>query len=312
VAEAHGLEWQKNHFKKAKLATALFNDKILSIDVSNTILELNNLRRDVSYGEPGDELVGADLESIVGDLETCIGEVADLVKLTESDCAAVLIGSAARGCRTEHSDIDILLICTKKIGTLPIIPGYHIKFGTEVDFMRRLAAGEDFEAWCIRLGVTLVDRGVWSRIKAASGEVWPRWESKVVHGIRRLFLASQLSGGGDMFAAKEELVFVLGHIARALLLRVGTFPLSRPELADQIRALGYVHLADLHERLRICDKPSRKDVSLGLLYSKKLLVYLDRSMYGKIAQDYAKIARVKELVRMQRNGFPGGKQREPI
>jgi predicted nucleotidyltransferase len=35
---------------------------------------------------------------------------AELVKLTDSDCAAVLIGSAARGRRTEQSDIDILFI----------------------------------------------------------------------------------------------------------------------------------------------------------------------------------------------------------
>ncbi|HYW43860.1 MAG TPA: hypothetical protein VE959_13440 [Bryobacteraceae bacterium] len=234
----------------------------------------------------------------------------DLVQLTVSDCAAVLIGSAARGCRTEYSDIDILLICTHKIAPLPVIPGYHIKFGTEADFMRRLEAGEDFEAWCVRLGVTLVDRGVWARVKAASGEVWPRWEWKVVHGIRRLFLASQLSEGGDLLAANEELVFALGHIARALLLRAGTFPLSRPELADQVRALGYAHLADLHERLRVGDTPSHRDVSLGLLYSKKLLVHLDRSTYGKIARDDANVARAKELLRLQRNRSPNGNRRE--
>jgi len=85
VAEARGLEWEKNHFKKAGLATALFNDKILSIDVGNTILRLNNLRKDVSYGEPGDELAGADLESIVSDLETFIEEVEGIVEAVEEE-----------------------------------------------------------------------------------------------------------------------------------------------------------------------------------------------------------------------------------
>jgi predicted nucleotidyltransferase len=230
----------------------------------------------------------------------------DLMKLTESDCAAVLIGSAARRRRTDQSDIDILFISAEKLASVPAIPGYHIRFGTEADFMRRLAAGEDFEAWCVRLGVTLVDRGVWSRVKAAAGDVWPRWEVKVVHGIRRLFLASQLSELGDLFAAKEELVFVLGHIARALLLKTGTFPLSRPELADQVRSLGHVHLADLHERMRTLDTPSPKDVSRGLLYSKKLLVHLDRTTYGKIARDYSKAARAKELKREQLKGSLNG------
>jgi predicted nucleotidyltransferase len=226
---------------------------------------------------------------------------ADLVRLTESDCAAVLIGSAARGCRTEHSDIDILLVSTDKIAHLPVIPGYHIKFGTEADFIRRLNGGEDFEAWCVRLGIPLIDRGVWSRIKIEAGDVWPRWELKIPHGIRRLLMASQLSDLGDLFAAKEELVYVLGHIARALLLKTGTFPLSRPELADQIRRLGFSRLADLHERLRSDDAPSAKDVSLGMLYSKKLLVHLDRVTYGRIAQDYVKTMRAKELERGQRN-----------
>lgn len=85
VAEAQGLKWEKNHFKKAELAAALFKDKILSIDISGTILYLNNLRKDVSYGEPVDELAGADLESIVGDLETFIHEVEGIVDTLEEE-----------------------------------------------------------------------------------------------------------------------------------------------------------------------------------------------------------------------------------
>jgi len=223
----------------------------------------------------------------------------DLVGLTESDCAAVLIGSAARGCRTEQSDIDLLLISTEKVASGPLVPGYHTKFATEADFLRRLAAGEDFEAWCVRLGVPLVDRGVWARIQVSAGDVWPRWETKVLHGVRRLLLASQLSDLGDRPAAREELVFALGHIARALLLKTGTFPLSRPELADQVRNLGYVHLAELHERLRTDDTPSPHDVLRGLLYSKKLLVDLDRATYATITQGSVKLARAKEWKRSQ-------------
>src|ERR1039457_2875228 len=88
-----------------------------------------------------------------------------------------------------------------------VISGYHIKFSTEADFLRRLNAGEDFEAWCVRYGVQLLDRGAWERIKSSSANVWPRWDIKVVHGIRRLFLASELSKMGDREAAREELIF---------------------------------------------------------------------------------------------------------
>jgi predicted nucleotidyltransferase len=236
------------------------------------------------------------------------GVAAGLLDLTEADCAVILIGSAARGRRTNQSDIDILFISTEKVSGVPMLPGYHIKFSTDVDFLRRLNAGEDFESWCARYGVTLLDRGVWARIKACSENVWPRWETKVVHGIRRLFIASQLSTMGDGLAAREELVFVLGHIARGLLLKAGRFPLSRPELAAQVREIGYPHLADIHERLRNADSPSDSDLSLGLRYSKKLLIHLDRTIYGRIARDHARMTRGKEIRRAQlqaaRNGHP--------
>jgi predicted nucleotidyltransferase len=221
----------------------------------------------------------------------------ELASLTDSDCAVILIGSAARGRRTERSDIDILFVAGEKVPSIPVISGYHIKFSAEADFLRRLQEGDDFEAWCVRLGIPLVDRGVWERIKEASRGVWPRWETKVVHGIRRLFNASQQFKLGDYTAAREELVFVLGHISRSILLRGGTFPLSRPELADQVRSIGYPRLADIHERLRNADEPSKSDLSLGLRYSKKLLAHLDRSTYSRIALQQTKILREKEAKR---------------
>ncbi len=234
------------------------------------------------------------------------GLVVELSKLTEAECAVILIGSAARGRRTENSDIDILFVATENVSSIPVISGYHFKFSTEADFLRRLNAGEDFESWCLRYGITLLDRGTWARLKAFSADVWPRWQIKVVHGIRRLFLASQLSKIGDTLAAREELVFVLGHIARGLLLQKGTFPLSRPELAAQVKEIGYPHLADLHERLRTAESPSETDVALGLRYAKKLLVHLDRATYGKIALDHARMVRSKDAKRAQMRAARSG------
>src|ERR1039457_6208376 len=180
-----------------------------------------------------------------------------------------------------------------------VISGYHIKFSTEADFLRRLNAGEDFEAWCVRYGVQLLDRGAWERIKSSSANVWPRWDIKVVHGIRRLFLASELSKMGDREAAREELIFVLGHIARGLLLKNGRFPLSRPELAEQVNELGYPELAALHKRLRNADLPCETDISLALNYSKRLLIYLDRATYGTIAREHSRTDRGKESKRVE-------------
>jgi predicted nucleotidyltransferase len=214
-------------------------------------------------------------------------------ELVAGDCAVVLIGSAARGCRTEDSDIDLLVIAKEKLSKLPVILGYHIKDLTDVEFLNRLRAGEDFEAWCVRFGVPLVGRGLWERVKELGGDLWPKWETKVIHGSRRLFLASQLSKMGDSMAAREELIFVLGHIARGLLLKAGTFPLSRPELAAQVRSLGYPRLAELHERLRSTTPPTKTDLSLSIRYSKRLLIHLNRDMFGNLAKDHARVSREK-------------------
>jgi predicted nucleotidyltransferase len=56
----------------------------------------------------------------------------ELSKLTDADHAIILIGSAARGCRTEQSDIDILFVSTEKVSKIPMVSGYHIKFSAEV------------------------------------------------------------------------------------------------------------------------------------------------------------------------------------
>jgi hypothetical protein len=83
AAEAQGRKWEPSHYKKAALASELFKDKTLQTDVSKTILHMNNLRKDVSYGEPGQGLDEADLEGIVTDLESFIEEVETVVETLE-------------------------------------------------------------------------------------------------------------------------------------------------------------------------------------------------------------------------------------
>jgi len=61
VAEANNLPWSKNHYEKAKLAKDLFDRKILVTDVEDQLRNLNDLRKDVAYDEPGPELQQLDL-----------------------------------------------------------------------------------------------------------------------------------------------------------------------------------------------------------------------------------------------------------
>lgn len=181
---------------------------------------------------------------------TKLDGVVDSLRRNQSDnFAIVLIGSASRGLWAEASDIDLLLIGTERPAMVSNLSGYHIQSVSEAEFLRNLRAGEDFEAWCVRFGIPLHDNGIWARItQSPAASEWPKWQLKVVHGARRLFLADTLLETGDRDAAAEETVYVLGHAARGILLRAGVFPLSRPELAEQVRNIGYPHLADIHQR----------------------------------------------------------------
>jgi hypothetical protein len=87
AAEAHNVRWAKNHYKKADLASKLFKRKALKVDLGDELLRLNDLRKDVSYGEPGYELAGEDLEELVTKLEELLDEVRSIV--TEIEEAAV-------------------------------------------------------------------------------------------------------------------------------------------------------------------------------------------------------------------------------
>lgn len=79
----------------------------------------------------------------------------------------------------------------------------------------------------------------------------------------------------------------------ALLLKRGTFPLSRPELADQFRVLGYVHLAELHERLRT-DETFAQGRAPRITGPEETPVDLDRTTNSAIGQRSIKLARARE------------------
>lgn len=212
--------------------------------------------------------------------------IVELQRLAGKAVSVILVGSAARNARAEDSDIDLLLVGTEKPQVGKSFSGFHIQTTSVAEFRHNLRKGEDFESWCVRLGIPLSDdSGHWAGIVASEeAKQWPRWELKVLHGARRLFLAHSLLEMGDNAAASEELVYTLGHIGRGLLLKSGTFPLSRPELSEQLRQLGYPHLATIHETLRTTDA-SPSVLRQARSYSKKLLCYLDRDAYALFAKE---------------------------
>ena len=86
AATALGASWTKKHYEKAAIAKRLFEENKLKTDVSDRLVKLNELRKDISYGDPGeDDLSEVDLEELVSELELFLREVRELVTSIEED-----------------------------------------------------------------------------------------------------------------------------------------------------------------------------------------------------------------------------------
>lgn len=155
--------------------------------------------------------------------------------------AVVLIGSAARGEGTERSDVDFLVVWPEE-RAVKVRPSAdsHVHQETRGRFLKRLSQNEDFPAWALRYGVPIRDPDGWWSEQVRQEEQnphWPDWRAKIVHGSKRLRMAAMALEDGDEAAAAEELLFAASHAARAVLLKSGVFPLSRPELPSQLEVV---------------------------------------------------------------------------
>jgi hypothetical protein len=83
ASEAFGIRWTRNHYDKADLASKLAQEGKLTTDVHDLMLHLNDVRKDISYGEPGSDLLDEDLYQLVVDLEGMIDEVEEIVAAKE-------------------------------------------------------------------------------------------------------------------------------------------------------------------------------------------------------------------------------------
>ena len=151
----------------------------------------------------------------------------------------VLVGSAIRGAMNARSDIDVLVISDNDRRILLNRPGnIHLQQESRARFLKRLEEGDDYPGWALRFGVPVRDPDGWWAERAAAelnAPHWPDWRSKVIHATKRMSMAVELLEMGDVEAASEELMYAASHIARAILLKRGVFPLSRPELPAQLR-----------------------------------------------------------------------------
>jgi uncharacterized protein (UPF0332 family) len=78
-----GRDRTRKHYEKAQIARTLFETQILRTDVSDLLTYLNDIRKDVQYGEPGFDMKQVSLEDLVADLERFIEEVKALLEDAE-------------------------------------------------------------------------------------------------------------------------------------------------------------------------------------------------------------------------------------
>ena len=83
LAERFGWKWTKNHREKADLARRLHDEGLISRDIGDELVALNNLRKDVAYEHPGPELQEIDLEDMAVELEKFIDEVDSRIGSTQ-------------------------------------------------------------------------------------------------------------------------------------------------------------------------------------------------------------------------------------
>lgn len=161
------------------------------------------------------------------------------------EAAVILMGSAARGALTGRSDTDILIVTRAPLPKWHIPIDLHLHAEPRDRFIEKLMRRDDFPGWALRYGKVLHDPlNWWQQLRELGATVWPDWRPKVDHAAKRRAIAVKALTDGDRDAAEEEYLLTASHLARAVLLRARTFPLSRPELPQQLRALGRTKLAE--------------------------------------------------------------------
>lgn len=152
----------------------------------------------------------------------------------------ILSGSTARGARTEISDLDYHLVGSE-LHTADLSLELDIHALSPKKLRTEILLGDDFVQWSLRFGRIVFDDGTArSALQLIDQrQLWPNSERKRVHAAKSLALAKRFVATGDADGALDQVRAALSLAARAHLLRVGVFPLSRSELPSQLRMVGH-------------------------------------------------------------------------
>lgn len=209
-----------------------------------------------------------------------------LIRSLPSNTPVVLVGSWARGTViADLSDIDVLVIADQPTPTPPA--EVQVILLPEERFRDRLRRGDDFPQWALRFGLPLSGRKRWRELSDSllQDAPWPSVGRKLGQADHKLFAVRDLLEMGDMPAAEEELRFALSHIARALLLSRHVFPLSRPELPEQLVQADLPSFARYLRRLNTPKPLARAEITLLAGAAERRANELSRALGEKASND---------------------------
>ena len=164
----------------------------------------------------------------------------------------VAIGSSVRE-GVASADLDLVVLVEKRVAHAVEPPSVDVDLRTfkVSDVVTLVQEGNDLLGWAIKFGRPLLDKNsVWnSLVQAVYLNVpLPSAEIALERAKKTEKLLRILTAVGDTDASREQLLTLLTHLARARLVKYGVFPISRPELAKQLREVNENKLAILLEK----------------------------------------------------------------
>jgi len=160
--------------------------------------------------------------------------------------AVVFFGSSVRPV-SSVGDLDLLVVFEGDEPELTGVPmDVDVRSYSASMVPELIVKGHDLLGWALRYGVLAYQRhAYWSDLRQEWMPKLP-FPSAVVaeqRAERAGGLLRKLQAIGDEDASAEQYLSVLTHRARSFLLRRDVFPISRPELAGQLRQAGQSELA---------------------------------------------------------------------
>lgn len=174
-----------------------------------------------------------------------MGVIEDL-SASSKTLAVVFFGSSVRPV-SSVGDLDVLIVFEGDEPELADVPiDVDVRCYADSIVPELIERGHDLLGWAIRYGVVAYERNsYWSALRKdwLPKLPFPSAEIAEERAKRAEGLLRKLQTIGDDDASAEQYLSVLTHRARTFLLRRGIFPISRPELADQLRLAGQTELA---------------------------------------------------------------------